>query len=154
MALPVICPECGVHNPPENRWCDCGYDLNNLSQPASVPTITSDLVEATRGLPDNIDSEHKSNQAAPPNPTVSHKSYIVHHWKGELSLTVAFWVNLVLLSAVLSALEQLFTKTRFVEHPQAGARIIIIYYIARLVIVYPWQVVGVWRACKRHADQT
>lgn len=28
MPLPVICPECGTHIPPENHWCECGYKLD------------------------------------------------------------------------------------------------------------------------------
>lgn len=30
MALPRICPECGIHNPSDCRWCECGYDLDGI----------------------------------------------------------------------------------------------------------------------------
>lgn len=30
MALPNICPRCGIHNPPDCRWCECGYNLDGI----------------------------------------------------------------------------------------------------------------------------
>jgi len=60
-------------------------------------------------------------------------TYLRRHWRGELSLALSFWVNLVLIRAVL---------------PLATA-----YFAVSLVIIYPWQVVGVLRATDRRLGQ-
>lgn len=43
MALPIVCPECGIHNPAEYRWCECGFDLDRLppiKKPLLKPSLT------------------------------------------------------------------------------------------------------------------
>lgn len=81
-------------------------------------------------------------------------NYIRRHWRGELSLAVSFWVNVFLLNVFIRTLETWLTQSPPIEHPQTAARVTLIYVIAALAIVYPWQVLGLWRACLRHIAQT
>ena len=70
--------------------------------------------------------------------------YIIQHWSGNISLTRAFWVNLVLLSVVLQIAQQ-FLFPPYIENEVAVTSVVIIYLIVVKLIVYPWQLVGVLR---------
>lgn len=37
MSLPLVCPDCGLHCPPETPRCDCGYDLSTIVQRIAQP---------------------------------------------------------------------------------------------------------------------
>ncbi|WP_409523689.1 hypothetical protein [Nitrincola sp. MINF-07-Sa-05] len=81
-------------------------------------------------------------------------NYIKRHWRGELSLAISFWVNVVLLNVIIKSFEAWFTHTQPIDHPQVAAQFTIIYIAVGLLIIYPWQLVGLWRACIRHKAQT
>ncbi|TDJ22085.1 MAG: hypothetical protein E2O60_05570 [Gammaproteobacteria bacterium] len=72
--------------------------------------------------------------------------YLRQHWRGNLSLTRAFWVNLVLLFILLGILER-FLFPPYIENESAVTTAVIAYFIVVKLIVYPWQVVGVLRTC-------
>jgi len=80
-------------------------------------------------------------------------SYIVKHWRGELSLAVAFWVNCVLLTAVLVALWGLGISQSFRLRPDFSAALSIGLALA-LVPVYVWQLLGVFRAARKQKIRT
>ncbi len=72
--------------------------------------------------------------------------YIKRHWQGNLSLPRAFWVNLVLLFVALGYLEH-FLFPPYIEDKITVTTTVLVYVIIVKLIVYPWQVVGVLRAC-------
>jgi len=80
-------------------------------------------------------------------------SYIVKHWRGELSLAVAFWVNCVLLTAVLFVPWGLGISQSFRLRPDLFAALSIGLGIA-LVPVYVWQLVGVFRSARKQKIST
>ena len=71
--------------------------------------------------------------------------YIEQHWRGNLSLNLSFWVNLVLLFILFGILER-FLFPPYIENELAVTTAVIAYFIVVKLIVYPWQVVGVLRA--------
>jgi hypothetical protein len=73
-------------------------------------------------------------------------NYIIQHWWGKISLTRAFWVNLVLVFIVLQIAQQ-FLFPPFIENEVAVTSVVIIYLIVVKLIIYPWQLVGVLRVC-------
>ena len=73
-------------------------------------------------------------------------NYINQHWQGNFSLAQAFWVNLVVLFFALGLLER-FIFPPYIENEIAVTAAVIIYFIVVKLIIYPWQVVGVLRAC-------
>jgi hypothetical protein len=73
-------------------------------------------------------------------------NYIRHHWRGSLSLTQAFWVNLVVVFLVLGILER-FIFPPYIENEIAVTIAVLVYFILVKLIIYPWQVVGVLRSC-------
>ena len=72
--------------------------------------------------------------------------YIKQHWQGKLILPQAFWINLVLLFVLFGILER-FLLPPYIENELAVTIAVITYIIVVKLIVYPWQVVGVLRAC-------
>ena len=72
--------------------------------------------------------------------------YIEQHWRGNLSLNRSFWVNLVLLFFLVGILER-FLFPPYIENELAVTTAVLAYIIVVKLIVYPWQVVGVLRAC-------
>ncbi len=72
--------------------------------------------------------------------------YINRHWRGNLSLPQAFWVNLVVLFLALGFLER-FIFPPYVENEIAVTTAVLVYFVIVKLIIYPWQVVGVLRSC-------
>jgi len=75
-------------------------------------------------------------------------TYLLHHWRGELSLALSFWVNLVLVRALLLAVDQLFQPPA-TERIDTVLPLAVAYFTISLFVVYPWQVIGVLRATDR-----
>lgn len=81
--------------------------------------------------------------------------YPMRHWRGELPLAVAWWVNGVALTAALLALglnggrlgigPLLATRAGFAAYLAAG--------LVLFLLVPAWQVVGIFRAADRHAAE-
>ena len=84
----------------------------------------------------------------------SQVNYILKHWRGEFPLAISLWINFILLMAGIRSAEWLFRKAKIVEQPQYAARLLIVYLILLIGIIMPWQIIGVWRACKHHKEQT
>jgi hypothetical protein len=77
------------------------------------------------------------------------KGYLRSHWLGQQSLAWSFWVNLVLLRALILFLEDFvrFPSRDGVYHSEIAA---IVFFIVAHVVIYIWQIVGVVRCCDRH----
>ena len=81
-------------------------------------------------------------------------NYFIRHWRGELSLPVSFWVNLVLLSILSIPVTQIvvpYIQTLF----SSVASIIIFRVLCTIILIILafWQPVGVWRSASRHPRQ-
>lgn len=76
-------------------------------------------------------------------------NYLRRHWKGECSLAWSFWVNFLLLFFVLNYLER-FTLPPYLRGEAVVTAAVIGFFLVVRVVVYPWMVVGVIRACERH----
>lgn len=84
-------------------------------------------------------------------------SYIIRHWRGELSLPVAFWVNFVALNALLLILrpvvEHLLIAMALYDDPRLMAQAALMHVGFVYGVLYPWQIVGVWRSAGRWLTQ-
>lgn len=76
--------------------------------------------------------------------------YIRKHWRGELNLDVSFWINVFLVNLVLKLGEPL--SVEFIHNPVTTARVTIIYSVFVITILYPWQIIGLWRSCNSHIE--
>jgi len=72
--------------------------------------------------------------------------YLIKHWRGELPLAQAFWINLVVLMIILGLLERLMFPP-FIEQELAVTGAVIVYSLVVKLVIYPWQAVGVLRSC-------
>ena len=76
-------------------------------------------------------------------------NYFRKHWHGKLSLGVSFWVNMVLLKGVLRIISIWINGSFSTLGYVVGARNLFFFNIVSLGIIYPWQIIGVWRACNQ-----
>jgi hypothetical protein len=84
---------------------------------------------------------------------ISRANYMIRHWRGELSLTVSFWINLCLLSLGYVLLAGLFFEYPNLWPKNYIAFCILVYTAAILGLAMPfWQMVGVWRSAKKLTD--
>jgi len=81
-------------------------------------------------------------------------NYIARHWRGELSLPLAFWVNFVGLNLVFLALrpvlQQELVALSLDDDPRWMARFALMNVVFVYAVIYPWQLVGVWRSALRY----
>lgn len=80
-------------------------------------------------------------------------NYMRRHWRGELSLPVAFWVNFVALNLLLLVLrpvaEQVLVALALDDDPRFMARVALLHVAFVYGLIYPWQIVGTWRSAGR-----
>jgi hypothetical protein len=77
--------------------------------------------------------------------------YIGKHWRGELSLFTAFWISFLFFSIVFAY--SWIPITFFVAyHPITYARLDFSLNFFAIFILYPWQMVGLWKTCERGQD--
>ena len=74
--------------------------------------------------------------------------YIRQHWRGELPILQAFWINLVLVRAVF-LLGDLAFQPPVTPDVEDVLFLALAYYTVNLLIVYPWQIRGLLRATDR-----
>lgn len=75
--------------------------------------------------------------------------YLRAHWRGRQSLARSFWINFALPFALASALMHM-TASAYIERVSIFAIAAGAYLIIGCLIVYPWQIVGLLRACDRY----
>ncbi len=129
------------------------------SEPESKPRPPA--VTPTQQQPDAPPAPPIGPQPQPqPNPPPARETlwlrtgtYLLRHWRGDLSLVTAFWVNGLLLSAALLVL---FTVAASIVlqvgpelHPSYAVSSVAAAAILSLAITC-WQVVGCWRSSNKH----
>jgi len=78
--------------------------------------------------------------------------YIKKHWKGDLSLAKSFWINLVLIYVLQTFLWKLLEHGTYTIYPPFESGIYLVAIIFSTLILFPWQIVGVWRSCNRYVE--
>ena len=79
-------------------------------------------------------------------------NYIKKHWKGDLPLSISFWVNLFLLNLVIAAIFYILDKSANSFYPPNIARIFLIANIITIALIYPWQIIGTWRSSTNYVE--
>ncbi len=74
--------------------------------------------------------------------------YIRRHWRGDLPLGIAFWVNLIGVYVVIHITETLL-RNSVVDQPGRLFVTALISFLVFRLVVYPWQAVGVLRSCEQ-----
>ncbi len=81
-------------------------------------------------------------------------AYIKKHWRGELSLAISFWVNAFLVNIGIRVFEAWLTEASPIENPVAASQVTIAYLFVVLILIYPWQIIGLWRSANKHSEAT
>jgi ATP-dependent protease ClpP protease subunit len=77
------------------------------------------------------------------------RNYIQKHWQGDYPLGISFWFNFLLVIIVYHYGENLI-RFSFDHSPHSFILSTIVYLIISRLIIYPWQVIGLLRACEQH----
>lgn len=77
--------------------------------------------------------------------------YLRAHWLGQQTLVWSFWINFAFPFLLINALAQIICPP-YVERTSIFALLAGIYLILGCLAVYPWQLVGLIRACDRYLD--
>ena len=74
--------------------------------------------------------------------------YIGKHWRGDLTIQQAFWINFVALRAAFLLGDRVFQPPITMDvRPVLG--LVLGYYAVNLLVVFPWQIRGLLRATDR-----
>ncbi|MEC4890823.1 MAG: hypothetical protein RI101_12260 [Nitrospira sp.] len=148
MALPIICSECGIHNSPENRWCECGHELDKVQKlpsvpPAAIATEQKNYTAPRSSLFQRI-IEYETQD------WVALKSYVVAHWRGDLPLGLSFWVNYLGINVLayfifVKCIDSVLAENSLLH---AQLRLVVLYFSSFLLS--PWQIIGLWRSAQNH----
>ena len=77
-------------------------------------------------------------------------SYILRHYRGELSLGVSYWVNNVLVNIVFfNAASLIMGILDFTNDPVPPSLLVIGIFIFSFFLT-PWALIGLWRSSKNH----
>ena len=93
-----------------------------------------------------------ADPAAPPGETTppQRRSYVVRHWRGELSLPLSYWINAMLVGIVAAAIGRgVGEVSAELRDPRLDLAIGLALMLVGLVLPV-WQIVGVWRSAGRH----
>ena len=78
-------------------------------------------------------------------------NYFVRHWRGELSLPFAYWINGCLFAGGLSiALQVAVTGMEAAGYSLRSISFAVIGYFLLSVSLWLWSVVGIWRSADSH----
>ena len=81
-------------------------------------------------------------------------NYFLRHWRGELSLGDSFWRGVFLTNLWVGALIQIAASVSD-ETPSASSVLLTVVLIwSTRIIVFSWQVHGLWLSAIRHRNQT
>lgn len=101
--------------------------------------------------------------SSPPEITVSpgaqkaprSSSYLLAHWRGELSLARSFWINGILLNFVIGFASAIFSDAISGHLRPNFSFVAFMFAIAVVLLSIPvWQLVGIWRSAGSHTNRT
>ena len=81
------------------------------------------------------------------------RNYLVRHWRGELSLPVAFWVNGLLFKILFTIATALFFAFLPLIGMSTTIAAVIVGLLLLALLLWVWQGVGVWRSATHHKDR-
>jgi hypothetical protein len=144
-----------VWKPGWDDWRDAG-SVDGLFDPpeiglempsGGVPPVPADVPPASP----------EPDLAPPPvpgKPAQASSNYLVRHWRGELSLPMAYWVNGIASNFVAHTIVNVSNFVTDHNDLTAGQYVAVALApnVADLVII-PWLLVGIWRSASRHKSR-
>jgi hypothetical protein len=153
----VHCTNCGVKLTENARFCQtCGTPVLvpvTEEPPTAVPVVQETVLPETEARQPTA-SEHDERQS-PVDSSVSKreprkKSYLMRHWRGELSLPVSYWINGSLVTIGFSLALAIVSWDNFVsKSPKVYSTTIICFWVL-LALATVWQCLGIWRSANNY----
>lgn len=122
------------------------------------------LSPANHGAVSEVYAATVPNAAMPPAPVVRTAAstsaptpikvpnYLVRHWRGDLSLPVAYWINGSLIGVLMVMVAALLTELlEAVSLQKASIGAILLYLL--IIVVTVWSLVGIWRSTLQHPSR-
>lgn len=72
--------------------------------------------------------------------------YFAKHWQGKHSLSKSYWINYWLLSVIFTAGLAIWTVSAENLNPVTYSRLSLGLIVVVYLIIYPWQIIGLWRS--------
>ena len=121
--------------------------------PVHVEPILGQSSGQPRWPPANINSARAIIRSAAA--AVANRSkYFLQHWRGELSLPVSYWINLVLIGGVwIGAIAAAVSTDFFQSLGALGRGCWVLAILVCTIALTLWQFVGVWRSTERHVSR-
>ena len=143
----------------EDTWYDryAGTAVLRVDRAETVPLAPTAPAFAWSEPASSGDAAAETLQHAlpPPLPPMvpQARSYVVRHWRGELSLPVSYWVNGTLLGLiagiVIAVLAAVIIHEQLDARPVAGLVVLCSIWLGIIVLTL-WQTIGIWRAATRY----
>jgi hypothetical protein len=112
----------------------------------------SGLFEVAVSAPPKVSNQQKATTRQ--RTTEARSSFVVAHWRGDLSLGVTYWVTGVIFTVMFlmarKATED-YVSSKELGAQGTGALIVILYAVSAGFVL--WQVVGIWRSASKHAGR-
>lgn len=145
-----------VWTPTLRAWVRAGDTLKFLRPDAAAEALQDQRID---GPAPEGKSDVKPNRAgyifeAPSSPSQIPPGPITAHWRGEVSLATAYWINGLLVSLVATA--GMVGLGHYVSPldltPKQGAACVFAIYAFAITLAV-WQWVGIWRSASRHHER-
>lgn len=143
-----------VWRPGWAEWRDAGTVDGIFDAPADGPPVPAN---ARSSSPPPVIAPQPAS-APPPSagPAPARSNYLVRHWRGELSLPMAFWLNGLVIGGLAAGLLGAATHW-FVNADRSfeSYKVVIVLIVSFIIVlaVNAWQVVGIWRSAACHSSR-
>ncbi len=132
------------------EWITAGDVPGLFSQPPSPPS--DDVIDAPSATP--VAPRPPSLPPAADRLSLKPRSnYFLRHWRGELPLPTAYWVNVVLLSMAYLAVLALVPWTDLIADSPKMVSMSAVVLLLLPAVTSVWQFIGVWRAARNYIAQ-
>jgi hypothetical protein len=120
---------------------------------AADPAPPAAIAPEQKAPEEKAPEQNEPEQRQPLTEQPKRRNYVLRHWRGELSLPVAYWVNGLLVLVVTSLVTFAFTALMQGGYaaPGAPAAALLLGFFVLLTSLSAWQMVGIWRSATRHA---
>ena len=152
----AIRPETLIWGPGFKQWKAAG-EISGLLKPFKSPPpelSTTRHPEISVSTPKLVISTDDRSVVGSSGYITPRRSYLVRHWRGELSLPVSYWINSCLSTiAVFAVFSCVGLLVGPADSPLGFAIVISVAWLF-LIVATLWQLVGVWRSAGKHRGRS